>query len=108
MPTRFILAGLQFFAGAAVFAIVIALLAPIDAVRFLGVVGLACAGIGFVVQLHALRRVDPHAFMVLRFRLHTGIRHVATFLGRAASFLREMTRAAPARSRRSAGPDSIA
>ena len=108
MPTRFILAGLQFFAGAAVFAIVIALLAPIDPVRFLGVIGLACAGAGFVVQLHALRRVDPHAFMVLRARLHAGARHVATFPGRVASFFHEVTRTAPARSGRSAGTDSIA
>ncbi len=108
MPTRFILAGLQFFAGAAVFAIAIALLAPIDPVRFLGVLGLACAGAGFVVQLHALRRVDPHAFMVLRFRLHSGVRHVATFLGRVASALREVTPTAQARSRQGPRPDSIA
>ena len=108
MPTRFILAGLQFFAGAAVFAIVIALMAPIDQVRFLGVVGLACAGTGFVVQLHALRRVDSQAFMLLRFHFRAAVRNVATFVARVPSFLGEAIHLAPSRSRRSAGRDSVA
>ena len=59
MFTRFVVAGLHFFGLAAVVAIVTALLAPIDAIRFLGVVALACAGLGFLVELYALQRVDP-------------------------------------------------
>ncbi len=59
MPTRFIVAGLHFFGLAAAVAIVVALLAPIDAIKFLGVVALACAGIGFLVR--ALRAAAPRS-----------------------------------------------
>ena len=69
MLTRFLIAALYFFGIAAAVAIGVALLAPIDAIRFLGVVALACAGAGFLVQLRALQRFDPQAYMVLTFRL---------------------------------------
>ena len=71
MPTRFLVAGLYFFALAALVAIVVAVLAPIDAIRFLGVVALACAGLGFLIQLYALQKLDPQTFVALRARLRT-------------------------------------
>jgi len=69
MPTRFLVAGLYFFALAALVAIVVAVLAPIDAIRFLGVVALACAGLGFLIQLYALQKLDPQTSGALRARL---------------------------------------
>ena len=73
MRTRFLIAALYFFGTAAAVAIGVALLAPIDAIRFLGVVALACAGAGFLVQLRALRRIDPDAYMVLAVRCRAAL-----------------------------------
>jgi len=85
MFTRFVVAGLHFFGLAAIVAIVTALLAPIDAIRFLGVVALACAGLGFLVELYALQRVDPQAFHELSARLQRfrafGARTARTYMG---------------------------
>jgi hypothetical protein len=70
MLTRFLIAGVYFFGTAAAAAIAIATLAPMDAIRFLGVVAFACAGAGLLLQLHALRLIDPDAYgtLALRFR----------------------------------------
>jgi hypothetical protein len=87
MPTRFIIAGLHFFGIAAAVAIAVALLAPIDFVKFLGVMALACAGSGFLLHLYALRRLDPHAFMVLRFRFRSALHGVRAASSRAAAIL---------------------
>lgn len=84
MPTRFLIAGLRFFGMAAAVAIVVALLAPIDAIRFLGVVALACAGMGALVQLYALQRLDPHGFMELRARFQSALHRVRDAGSRAA------------------------
>jgi len=84
MSTRIIVAGLYFFGLAAAVAIVVALLAPIDAIRFLGVVALACAGTGFLVELYALRRLDPQAFLGLRERFHASLDRMGTLGSRAA------------------------
>lgn len=88
MPTRFMLAGLQFFGIAAAVAIAVVLLAPMDFMRFLGVVALACAGVGFLLHLHALQHFDPHAFITLRSRFHSGARRIgaAWSRGRAAYY----------------------
>ena len=69
MTTRFIFVALQLFGVAAVVATAVAVLAPFDAIRFLGVVALLFAGTGFLVQLNALQRFDPRSYRRLRFRL---------------------------------------
>lgn len=84
MSTRFVIAGLHFFGLAAAVAIVVALVAPIDAIRFLGVVALACAGTGLFVQLYALQRLDPHAFMELRARFQSALHRLRGAGPRAA------------------------
>ena len=83
MLTRFLIAALYFFGIAAGVAIAVALLAPIDAIRFLGVVALACAGAGFLVQLGALQRFDPHAYMVLPFRVRAFVARLTGLVGGA-------------------------
>jgi len=87
MLTRFLLGGLQFFGIAAAVAIAVALLAPMDAMRFLGVISLACAGLGFMLHLYALQRVDPHAFMVLRSGARAAVQSIGSALSRVASIL---------------------
>ena len=84
MSTRFVIAGLYFFGLAAGVAIVVALLAPIDAIRFLGVVALASAGTGFLVELYALQRLDPQAFFELRARLQASLHRVRATGSRVA------------------------
>ena len=84
MLTRFLIAALYFFGIAAAVAIAVALLAPIDAIRFLGVVALACAGAGFLVQLEALQRFDPHAFMVLTHHFRAALRRLRALGARIA------------------------
>ena len=86
MPTRFLVAGLYFFALAAVVAIVVALLAPIDAIRFLGVVALACGGLGFLIQLYALQKFDPQTFVALRARLRAPVRRMRDLSANARSY----------------------
>lgn len=76
MRTRFLVAALYFFVAAAAFATGVALLAPIDAIRFLGVVALACAGTGFLVQLQVLRRIDPDAYILIASRLRAAFQPV--------------------------------
>ena len=85
--TRFILATMQLFGVAAAVAIAVALLAPIDAVRFLGVTALALSGAGFLVQLNALRQFDPHAYRLLRFRIRAALKRVRSLGARGASAL---------------------
>ena len=98
MPTRFLLAGLHFFGLAAVVAIVVALLAPIDAIRFLGVIALACAGTGFLVQLYALERFDPQAFLELRARFHASLHRIHAFGSRTARPYTGVTHSSSSRS----------
>ena len=87
MTTRFLVAGLHFFGIAAALAIAIALLAPIDAVRFLGVMALAFAGAGFLLQLYVLQRFDPETYSALSVRFHAALQKLrgvgsrATFSG---------------------------
>jgi hypothetical protein len=95
MPTRFLIGGLYFFGIAAAAAIAVALLAPIDFVRFLGVVALACGGTGFIVHFYALQRLDPHAFMVLRSRFQAALHAVGS---RAAGILNGAAQSATSRS----------
>ena len=82
---RFILAAMQLFAIAAVLAVAVALLAPIDAIQFLGVVALFFAGAGFLVQLAALQRFDPLSYRRLRVRLRAARRRVRALGARGAS-----------------------
>lgn len=84
MPTRFVVAGLHFFGLAAAVAIVVALLAPIDAIRFLGVVALACAGTGFLFQLYALQRLDPQGYLDLTARIQASVDRIRAFGSRTA------------------------
>ena len=94
MPTRFLIAGMHFFAIAAATGMIVALFAPIDAVKFLGVVALACAGTGFLLQLYALQRVDPAAFMALRSRFDAARNGVRAAGVRAAGALGGATHSA--------------
>ena len=84
MKTRFILAAMQLFGVAAAVAIAVALLAPIDAIRFLGVVALLFAGAGFLLQLNALQRFDRRAYRLLRFRIRAALRRVRAVGARGA------------------------
>ena len=83
MPTRFLLAGLQYFAASVAVALMIVLLAPAGAIRFFGFVALASAAAGFALDVYALRDADPHAFMVLRFRLAGAAERVRAIFIRA-------------------------
>lgn len=69
MPTRRILLLLKLFAGAAVVALIVALLAPMPIIRLFGYVALACALVGVALHLYLLRDADPHAWMVLRYQV---------------------------------------
>ena len=98
--TRFLVAGINFFGVAAAVAIATALLAPIDAIRFLGVVALAFAGAGFLLQLRALQRFDPHAYMVLSFRFRSALRKIGASGGRAVAHVTGNTHSTSSRSAR--------
>jgi len=87
MTTRFILVALQMFGVAAAVAVAIALLAPYDAIRFLGVVALLFAGTGFLVQLNALRRFDPRSYRMLRFRFRAALKGIRAFGARGAALV---------------------
>jgi hypothetical protein len=98
MPTRFLIGGLHFFGIAATVAIGVALLAPIDAVRFLGVLALTCAGTGFLVHLCALQRLDPHAFMVFSSRFREAPHTARAIASRVAGILTGAADSASSRS----------
>ena len=98
MPTRFVVAGLHFFGLAAVVAIFVALLAPIDAIRFLGVVALACAGAGFLVELYALQRLDPEAFLAVSARFRGLLDRMRAFGSRTAKSYTGATQSSSSRS----------
>jgi hypothetical protein len=87
MTTRFILAAMQLFGVAAALAIAVALLAPIDAIRFLGILALVFAGTGFLVELGALQRFDPHAYRLLRFRFRAALKRVRVLGARSAGLV---------------------
>jgi hypothetical protein len=69
MRTRIIRAALLFFGVAGAFALAVVVFAPIGGMRTVGLVGLGCALAGLGLQFYALREADPHAFMVLRYRI---------------------------------------
>ena len=85
MKTRFIFAALQLFGVAAAVSIAVALLAPIDAIRFLGVIALVFAGTGFLVQLNALQRFDPRSYRRLRFRFRAALKGIHAVGARGAT-----------------------
>ena len=97
MPSRFLISGMHFFAITAAVAVAVALLAPIDAIRFLGVVALACAGVGFLVQFYALQRVDPDAVMVLRKRVRAPFDRLRAVGTRAADVVADTAHSASSR-----------
>lgn len=69
MPTRHIVLILQFFAISFVTALVVVAIAPISGIRVLGLMAMFFAACGFALQFDELRREDPHAVAVLRYRL---------------------------------------
>ncbi|MEO8508587.1 MAG: hypothetical protein ABI593_13250 [Betaproteobacteria bacterium] len=69
MRTRIIHAALLFFGIAGAFALAVIVFAPIGGMRTVGAAALSCAFAGLGLQLYALREADPHAFMVLRYRM---------------------------------------
>lgn len=69
MRTRVVHAALLFFGIAGAFALAIVVFAPVGGMRTVGLVGLGCALAGLGLQLYALREADPHALMVLRYRM---------------------------------------
>ena len=71
MPIQFIHAGLRFFAGSLVAALLVIALAPLPAIRLLGAIALACAVGGLLVHLYAMRAHDPQAFSALDHRLQS-------------------------------------
>jgi hypothetical protein len=87
MTTRFIFVALQLFGVAAVVATAVALLAPFDAIRFLGVVALLFAGTGLLVQLSALQRYDPRSYRRLRFRFRVALKGVRAIGARGAALV---------------------
>ena len=87
MTTRFIFAALQLFGVAAAVASAVAVLAPFDAIRFLGVVALLFAGMGILVQLNALQRFDPGSYRWLRFRFRAALKGIRAFGGRGAALV---------------------
>ena len=66
--TRFLTAGLGFFASALVAGLVLLAVAPLDAARALCGFALVCAAAGFLLHYLALRARDPSALAALRAR----------------------------------------
>jgi hypothetical protein len=85
MTTRFIFVALQLFGVAAVVATAVAVLAPFDAIRFLGVAALLFAGTGFLVRLNALQRFDPRSYRRLRFRFRAALKGIHAVGARGAT-----------------------
>jgi len=71
MPTWYIGGGLRFFALSVIAALVLAALAPLGAIRVLGVFAFMCATAGLALHLYAMHVEDPRAFAALRHRLQT-------------------------------------
>jgi uncharacterized membrane protein len=78
MPTWFINAGLRFFGGALIAALIVVAVAPLGAIRLLGLIALACAIAGLVLHLYAMRANDPRALTALGHRLHSMLARVQT------------------------------
>ncbi|HVN34739.1 MAG TPA: hypothetical protein VMU96_05725 [Casimicrobiaceae bacterium] len=85
--TRLILAALRLFGLAGVLAIGVAVLAPLDPIRFIGVIAFAFAGAGFLVQLCALRKSDRDAYRRLAFRFRAARKRARIRVARAASLV---------------------
>jgi hypothetical protein len=71
MPIQFIHAGLRFFAGSLVAALLVIALAPLPAIRLLGAIALACATGGVLLHLYAMQTDDHQAFSALGHRLES-------------------------------------
>ena len=90
MPTRTQLAigASQFFGIAIAIALGLVIAAPVGSIRGFALIGLACAVAGLALALFELRSVDPHAVMVLRFRLDEILRRVKAAGSAAARAIR--------------------
>lgn len=64
-------AGLRFFAGSLVAALLVVALAPLPAIRLLGAIALACATGGILLHLYAMPTHDRRAFGALGHRLQS-------------------------------------
>jgi len=100
MPTRWITTGLRGFAVAAAVAVALALVAatPVGVVRALGAFALALAVAGMLWHAYLLRRYDPHAFAVLRYRAIAWVERARMRRARARRALRGGQRAVTAAS----------
>jgi len=70
MTTRHIYVTLQFFAVAFAAALAVALLAPVNGIRLLGLMAMVFAACGFALQFYELHTRDPHGLTVLRYRIY--------------------------------------
>jgi hypothetical protein len=70
--------GLWFFAASVLAALFLIALAPLDAIRFLGVIAMLCATAGVALHLYAVHVDDPRALTALRHRLHSTLTRAQT------------------------------
>ncbi len=71
MRNGFVGMGLWFFAASVLAALFLIALAPLGAIRLLGVIAMLCATAGVALHLYAVHVDDPRALTTLRHRLHS-------------------------------------
>ncbi len=96
MPTRWILVGMQGFALAAVAGLALGLLGPLPVARTLGWSGFALATVGTLWHAYLLRRLDPHAWSVVRYRIAAAVARAGTRWSRVRNALARTARGATA------------
>jgi len=69
VSTRCIVSILQFFAASFVTALAVAALAPVSGIRAMALLAMFFAACGVATAFVDLRREDPHALAVMRYRL---------------------------------------
>ena len=69
MNTRHIVSILQFFAVSFVTALVVAVIAPVSGIRVMALLAVSFAACGAALAFVELRREDPHALAVMRYRV---------------------------------------
>ncbi len=87
MSTRNIVLFLRFFAASFVTALLVVALAQVNGIRVLGLAAMVFAVCGFALQFDELRREDPHALAVLRYRVLQPLRRTRDALVRLAARL---------------------
>jgi len=70
--------GLWFFAASVLAALFLIALAPLGAIRLLGVIAMLCATAGVALHLYAVHVDDPRALIALRHQLHSMLTRAQT------------------------------